>query len=98
MKRILLSVMIILFSLGVVFSQNASQNPVLNIKGVFKTDYLNITKGTPTVLQRIIKSQIPAYNSKMTNSRTILGGRINLPNYPLIVVFSTTILHSIFSQ
>ena len=59
MKRILLSVMTILFSLGIVFSQSTSQNPMLNIKVVFKKDYLNITKVTPNVLQIKIKSQIP---------------------------------------
>lgn len=76
MKRILLSVMTILFSLGIVFSQSTSQNPMLNIKGVFKTDYLNITKGTPTVLQRIIKSQIPTYNSNSETQAVVITNGI----------------------
>lgn len=76
MKRILLSVMTILFSLGIVFSQSTSQNPMLNIKGVFKTDYLNITKGTPTVLQRIIKSQIPTYNNNSETQAVVITNGI----------------------
>lgn len=55
MKRSILLLAFILIECGFLFAQSRQLSPVVNIKGVFKKEYQGIKKGTPFVLQRVVK-------------------------------------------
>lgn len=55
MKRILLFLVCILCMSGALWAQSRQLSPMVNIKGVFKSDYQDVKKGTPFVLQRVVK-------------------------------------------
>lgn len=55
MKRSILFLALILVSGGCLFAQSKQLSPVVNLKGVMKKEYQGITKGTPFVLQRVVK-------------------------------------------
>ncbi|WP_455586773.1 M48 family metalloprotease [Bacteroides sp.] len=88
MKRILFSLTVILLSYGIAFTQSTPLSPVLNIKGVFKTDYQNITKGTPFVLQRVVKLKTIPENgdSDIQIAVIVNGGQLGVPANQLDIV------------
>lgn len=55
MKRIILSLTFILVGCGFLFAQNRQLSPTVNIKGVLKKEYQGMAKGTPLVLQKVVK-------------------------------------------
>ena len=55
MRRIVFVFACILLSCGELFSQHKPLSPVVNIPGVFKEEYEGVEKGTPFVLQKVVK-------------------------------------------
>jgi Zn-dependent protease with chaperone function len=55
MKRSILFLSFILLGCSILFAQSTSLSPTVNIKGVFRKEYQGISKGTPFVLQRVVK-------------------------------------------
>lgn len=78
MKRILLTLIIVLLSHGTIFAQDIFFNPTLNIEGVLKKDYQNATKGTPVVLQRIAKLKATPYNGNYETQAVIVANGVQL--------------------
>lgn len=78
MKRILLSLMVILSSYETMFAQDAFFNPTLNIEGVFRKNYQDAVKGTPVVLQRITKLKVPPYDGSYEIQAVIVANGVQL--------------------
>lgn len=75
MKRSILLLAFILIGCGFLFAQSRQLSPVVNIKGVFKKEYQGIKKGTPFVLQRVVKlKKAPEQGVSRTQAVLIADG------------------------
>lgn len=75
MKRSILLLAFILIECGFLFAQSRQLSPVVNIKGVFKKEYQGIKKGTPFVLQRVVKlKKAPEQGVSRTQAVLIADG------------------------
>lgn len=75
MKRSILLLAFILIGCGFLFAQSRQLSPVVNIKGVFKKEYQGIKKGTPFVLQRVVKlKKAPEQGVSCTQAVLIADG------------------------
>lgn len=81
MKRIYLSLLVVLLCCRIAFAQSTSLTPMLNINGVLKKEFQNVAKGTPVVLQRIIKLKTIPSNGDSEVQAVILtnGIQFGLP-------------------
>lgn len=75
MKRSLLLFTFICLGCGIMFSQSKQLSPTVNIKGVFKNEYQGVKKGTPFVLQRVVKlKKAPEQGVSRTQAVLIVNG------------------------
>lgn len=75
MKRSILLLAFILMGYGFLFAQSRQLSPVVNIKGIFKKEYQGIKKGTPFVLQRVVKlKKAPEQGVSRTQAVLIADG------------------------
>lgn len=75
MKRSVLFLTLILLGVGLSFSQSKPLSPTVNIKGIFKKEYQGIKKGTPFVLQRVVKlKKAPEQGMSRTQAVLIANG------------------------
>lgn len=75
MKRSILLLVFILIGCGFLFAQSKQLSPVVNIKGIFKKEYQGIKKGTPFVLQRVVKlKKAPEQGVSRTQAVLIANG------------------------
>lgn len=81
MKRFILLLAFALIGCGFLFAQSKQLSPVVNIKGIFKKEYQGIKKGTPFVLQRVVKlKKAPEQGVSRTQAVVIVDGvQIGLP-------------------
>lgn len=75
MKRSIFLLAFILIGCGFLFAQSKQLSPVLNIKGIFKKEYQGLKKGTPFVLQRVVKlKKAPEQGVSRTQAVLIADG------------------------
>lgn len=75
MKRFFLFLAFILVGCGGLFAQSKQLSPVVNIKGVLKKEYQGVPKGTPFVLQRVVKlKNAPEQGVSRTQAVLIANG------------------------
>lgn len=75
MKRSVLLFVLLLSVYGLVFAQSEQLSPVVNIKGFFKREYQHLEKGTPFVLQRVVKlKKAPEQGVSRTQAVLIANG------------------------
>lgn len=75
MKRSILLFTFICLGCGIMFSQSKQLSPTVNIKGVFKNEYQGVKKGTPFVLQRVVKlKKAPEQGVSRTQAVLIVNG------------------------
>lgn len=75
MKQSILILTFLLFGGGFVFSQTKQLSPTMHIKGVFKKEYQDVKKGTPFVLQRVVKlKKAPEQGVSRTQAVLIADG------------------------
>lgn len=75
MKRSILLLVFLLIGCGFLFAQSRQLSPVVNIKGIFKKEYQGIKKGTPFVLQRVVKlKKAPEQGVSRTQAVLITDG------------------------
>ena len=81
MKRSVLFLAFILAGYGCLFAQSRQLSPVVNIKGVLKAEYEGLAKGTPFVLQRVVKlKKAPEQGVSRTQAVLIANGiQVGLP-------------------
>lgn len=81
MKRSILLLAFLLIGCGFLFAQSRQLSPVVNIKGIFRKEYQGIKKGTPFVLQRVVKlKKAPEQGVSRTQAVLIVNGvQIGLP-------------------
>lgn len=88
MKRSILFLTFLCIGCGIMFSQSKQLSPIVNIKGVFKKEYQSIKKGTPFVLQRVVKlKKAPEQGVSRTQAVLIADGmQFGLPMNMLDIV------------
>ena len=88
MKRIAFFLVFILLGCGLSFSQSRSLSPTVNLNGIFKKEYGGIAKGTPFVLQRVVKlKKAPEQGVSRTQAVLISNGiQMGLPMNRLDVI------------
>ncbi|WP_455672916.1 M48 family metalloprotease [Phocaeicola sp.] len=89
MRRSILFLAFILLGCGMIFSQvSRTLSPVMNIEGVFKNNYDGVAKGTPFVMQRIVKlKKAPVSGASREQAVIIVNGiQFGLPLDMLDVV------------
>lgn len=75
MKRSILLLAFLLIECGFLFAQSRPLSPTVNIKGIFKKEYQGIKKGTPFVLQRVVKlKKAPEQGVSRTQAVLIADG------------------------
>lgn len=75
MKRSILLLAFLLIECGFLFAQSKPLSPTVNIKGIFKKEYQGIKKGTPFVLQRVVKlKKAPEQGVSRTQAVLIADG------------------------
>lgn len=88
MKQIILFLTFILLGNGLIYSQNKPLSPPVNIKGVFKKQFQDVTKGTSFMMHRVVKlkkAQEPGF-SKAQAVLIVNGIQVGLPMNMLDIV------------
>lgn len=81
MKRIIGSILLFLWGCSCLLAQHRQLSPVVNVKGVFSKDYEEVKKGTPFVLQRVVKLK-KALEPQTSRTQAVLiinGIQLGLP-------------------
>lgn len=88
MKRSILFFTFVLLGCGIMFSQSKQLSPTVNIKGVFKKEYQGVKKGTPFVLQRVVKLKKASEQGESRTQAVLIadGIQFGLPMNMLDVV------------
>lgn len=79
MKRIVCSILWFLWGCSCLLAQNRQLSPEVNVKGVFRKDYEEVKKGTPFVLQRVVKVKKTSKTSRTQAVLVVDGIQLGLP-------------------
>lgn len=80
MKQLILFLALMCSGCSVAFAQHKSLSPMVSIKGVFKQEYQDFKKGTPFVLQKVMKLKHAEKEASRTQAVLVVDGiQVGLP-------------------